>query len=208
MEREETMKRAWIFPGQGSQYIGMGKNFFEQFDLVKNYFERASQVLSFDLAKLCLTGQEEELKLTFNAQPAILTLSVALAELLIEKGVPRPQIIAGHSLGEFSALVFNGNLQFEDAIAIVHERGLAMQEAVPKGEGGMLALVGGNFDQVKEMLKHLPKGAILEVANDNGGGQIIVSGNLAGNDCCKNEAKNHGIRRAMPLPVSAPFHSS
>ena len=202
------MKTAWLFPGQGSQYVGMSQVWLERFPIVEDYFKKADEVLGFSLSELVKDGSDDELRLTFNAQPAILTLSVALTEVLRNQGFPEPDFVAGHSLGEFSALVAKGVLSFEDAVSIVHERGKAMQEAMPPGSGGMVALMGATPDKINSLLKDSRINGVLEIANDNGAGQVILSGDKASIESAKEFFKEYEIKKLIDLPVSAPFHSS
>ncbi len=207
------MKKIFLFPGQGSQYVGMGKSLLENFPLAKHTFEEANDAVGFDLKKLCLDGPESDLKLTHITQPAILTHSVAAFRVLTaEKGL-KPDFVAGHSLGEYSALVASGALQFADAARIVNKRGQFMQEAVPVGTGSMAAMIGGTESAVKSLCEAAAKhtGKICEMANFNGGGQIVVSGHkeaveeavrLAGADT------SYAVGKAVLLTVSAPFHCS
>jgi [acyl-carrier-protein] S-malonyltransferase len=207
------VKKIFLFPGQGSQSVGMGKSLVENFPLAKHTYEEANDALRFDLRKLCFEGPEGDLKLTHITQPAILTHSVAAYRVLSAETGVRPDYVAGHSLGEYSALVAAGALTFADAVSLVNKRGQFMQEAVPVGTGGMAAMVGGTEANVKALCDAACKatGKSVEMANFNGGGQIVVSGHkeavdeavrLAGSDPA------YGVGKAVPLPVSAPFHSS
>lgn len=207
-------KRIFLFPGQGSQSVGMGKSLFENFEIAKRTFEEASDAMGFDLKKLCFEGPESDLKLTHNTQPAILTHSVAAFRVLTSESALRPDFVAGHSLGEYSALVAAGSLNFADAVRLVNKRGKFMQEAVPVGTGAMAAMVGAEESKVKSLCDAASKatgGKVCEMANFNGGGQIVVSGHkeaveeavrLAGSDTA------YGIAKAVLLQVSAPFHCS
>lgn len=207
------MKKIFLFPGQGSQSVGMGKSLIENFTVAKHLFEEANDHLKFDLKKLCLEGPESDLKLTQNTQPAILTHSVAAFLVLSQETGHKPDFVAGHSLGEYSALVAARAIAFGDAVKLVNKRGQFMQEAVPVGTGGMAAMVGGTEAGVKSLCEAASRatGKSCEMANFNGGGQIVVSGHkeavdeavrLAGSDPA------YGVAKAVPLPVSAPFHSS
>ncbi|RZA09686.1 MAG: [acyl-carrier-protein] S-malonyltransferase [Proteobacteria bacterium] len=207
------MKKIFVFPGQGSQNVGMGKSLVENFPLAAQLFEEANDALHFDLRKLCFEGPEADLKLTHITQPAILTHSVAAYRVLSAETGVKPDYVAGHSLGEFSALVAAQVLSFADAVVLVNKRGKFMQEAVPVGTGGMAALIGGTEANVKALCDAAAAGTgkACEMANLNGGGQIVISGHkeaideavrLAGADPV------YGIAKAVLLSVSAPFHSS
>ncbi|MGI6343576.1 MAG: ACP S-malonyltransferase [Bacillota bacterium] len=197
---------AFVFPGQGAQYPGMGKELAARFPLVEEYFQRADAALGWPLSRLCFEGPAAELTLTENAQPAILTLSCAVAALVQEETGLQPAAGAGLSLGEYSALVVSGMLDFEDAVRLVARRGKYMQEAVPAGVGSMAAIFGLSDDQVEELCRQTP--GIVEPANYNSPGQIAVSGEKqAVADFCT-AARAAGARRALELQVSAPFHCS
>jgi len=190
-------KVAFVFPGQGSQFVGMGK------DWAEGFLEEADRILGFDLKKICWLGPEEELKRTEIQQPAILTISAAAYELLKKKGV-KPEVVAGHSLGEYSALVAAGSIKFADAVKIVHLRGRFMQEAVPQGVGAMAAVLGASRDKIMEICRQV--GGV-QLANLNGPDQVVISG-LAGSVAAAGQKlKEAGAKRIIPLPVSAPFHS-
>jgi [acyl-carrier-protein] S-malonyltransferase len=192
------MKTAFVFPGQGSQFVGMGK------DLAEKYLEQANQILGFDLKKLCLEGPAEELKKTEITQPAVLTISVAAFELLKSKKVVMPEALAGHSLGEYSALVAASALSFEDAVKIVHVRGKFMQEAVPLGEGAMAAVIGAENSLVKDICQQTGE---VWPANYNSPGQIVISGKKRDVETACERLNQAGVKRIVPLAVSAPFHS-
>ena len=173
--------KALLFPGQGSQIVGMGSEFYKNFDIVKNIFSEADEKLKYKISDIILEGPENELKLTQNTQPAILTVSYSIFSVVKKEAnfnFKDFKFFAGHSLGEYSALVSAGALKFTDAIYLLHERGKAMQEAVPVGEGGMLAVLNLKFDEVKEYISKINSKGICEIANDNADGQIIVSGNI------------------------------
>ncbi len=199
----------FLFPGQGSQFVGMGKEIFQQYSEVKRTFEEASDTLGFSLEKLCFEDQENRLNLTEFTQPAILTLSTAISRLLQAKGHFNLNCVAGHSLGEYSAMVALGALSFSDAVKAVHFRGQAMQRAVPVGVGAMAAYLGNSGEHVFELCKSLTNSKeVVEVVNFNSPGQLVLSGhkNAVENACALIAEKKLG--KAKLLPVSAPFHSS
>ena len=197
---------AFIFPGQGSQYVGMGKEFFENFREARDVFQEADDVLHLPISSLCFEGPEEALKLTENTQPAVLTTSIAALRVLqAEKGVI-PRLAAGHSLGEYSALVVSGALAFADAVEIVRLRGRFMQEAVPVGEGAMAAILGMERGQVEKLCEEAAQGEVLTPANFNCPGQIVIAGHAKAVERAIERVKKEG-KKAVPLPVSAPFHS-
>ena len=197
---------AFIFPGQGSQYVEMGKEFHDQFRAAREVFEEADDTLRFSISKLCFQGPEEELKLTENTQPAILTTSIATFKVLqTEKGI-NPQFAAGHSLGEYSALVASGALSFAEAVQTVRLRGKFMQEAVPVGEGAMAAILGMEREDVERLCEEVAAGEILSPANFNCPGQIVIAGHSNAVQRAIERVKQEG-KRATLLPVSAPFHS-
>ena len=198
---------AFLFPGQGSQYAGMGKALAEVFPVARAVFEEADRALGFALSRLCFEGPEDELKLTANTQPAILTVSVAAYRVLEEKGV-RPAFVAGHSLGEYSALVAAGSLALADAVRVVRRRGTYMQDAVPAGEGAMAAILGLAADKLAEVCRQAAQGQVVSPANLNSPGQIVISGHTAAVERAMEAAKAAGAKRAIRLPVSAPFHCS
>ncbi len=197
---------AFIFPGQGSQYVGMGKEFYDHFRVAKEVFEEADDTLRFSISSLCFQGPEEELRMTENTQPAILTTSIATLKVLqTEKGI-NPQFTAGHSLGEYSALVASGALTFAEAVQTVRLRGKFMQEAVPAGEGAMAAILGMEREEVERLCDEAAAGEVLSPANFNCPGQIVIAGHSKAVQRAIERVKQDG-KRAVLLPVSAPFHS-
>ncbi len=200
------MSYAFLFPGQGSQSIGMGQEWFDHYPTARGAYEEASNALNLDLAELCFKGPEDDLRLTANQQPAILTVSVAIYRVLAERGL-LPQVVAGHSLGEYSALVAAGVLTLEDAVRLVRRRGELMQDAVPLGVGAMAAVIGLENDRLQEIAKAVSTEGVCVLANFNGPGQTVLSGHTAAVEKAALMAKEAGAKRAVLLPVSAPFHS-
>tara|TARA_B100000886_G_C20424600_1_gene493313 strand:+ start:1462 stop:2403 length:942 start_codon:yes stop_codon:yes gene_type:complete len=202
---------ALLFPGQGSQIVGMGSQFYKNFQLVKKIFDISDQKLNYSLSKIILEGSEEDLKLTKNTQPAILTVSYSIFKVLKDEfnfNLNKLKYFSGHSLGEYSALVCAGSLNFEDAIYLLHERGKAMQNAVPIGKGSMLAVLGTKISDINNLLNEREnKKEICEIANDNSEGQVIISGEKKGVDAFQKVLKKNNIK-FIPLKVSAPFHCS
>jgi [acyl-carrier-protein] S-malonyltransferase len=198
-------KTAFVFPGQGSQFAGMGKNLAENHSVARNVFEEADDALGFALSKLCFEGPDADLKLTQNTQPAILTVSVATHEVLKQDGIIA-HYVAGHSLGEYSALVAAGALSFRDAVRMVRNRGRYMQEAVPPGVGAMAAILKLPEGALDGVLVEAAQGEIVSAANLNSGDQIVIAGNAGAVKRAMELAKAAGAKRVVPLQVSAPFH--
>ncbi len=204
-------KFAFTFPGQGSQFVGMGKELAQKYPAASNVFEEVDEALNQNLSKIIFEGPEEELRLTQNTQPALLAVSIAIMKVLNENGISikdNASFVAGHSLGEYSALCAAGTFSLFDAARLLKLRGQAMQQAVPVGEGAMAAILGLEFDEIEEITKQAGQGAICEIANDNAPGQIVVSGNKTAIERAIELAKAMGAKRAILLPVSAPFHCS
>jgi len=201
--------KAFVFPGQGAQYVGMGLEFYKAFDIARKTFDEANDVVGFDLSKLCFEDSSGELKLTANAQPAILTVSVAAFRILSEETDIKADYVAGHSLGEYTALVASGAMEFKDAVSIVRKRGEYMQRAVPLGLGSMAAIVGLEKEEVETICSKVSSnGSIVSAANYNAPGQTVISGNREAVEKASAIAKSKGAKRVVPLAVSAPFHSS
>ena len=202
---------ALLFPGQGSQAVGMGTEFYNNFDIVKKLFKQADERLNFSLSKLILEGPADKLQLTENTQPAILTVSYSIFRVLKDEfnfDLELIKYFAGHSLGEYSALVCAESISFEDALYLLHERGKSMQKAVPIGRGGMVAVLGAKIKEVEKLIESLNnKNWVCEIANDNAEGQVIVSGDKEKIELFKTILKENKIK-TIPLKVSAPFHCS
>lgn len=199
-------KTAFLFPGQGSQYAGMGKDLAENFPVARQTFEEADEALGFKLSSLCFNGPEDDLKLTFNTQPAILTTSIAALRVMQQETGLKADFLAGHSLGEYSALVCGGALSLADAVSTVRSRGTFMQEAVPVGVGAMAAMLSIEADQLAAICEEAAQGEVVAPANFNSPGQIVIAGHAAAVNRAIEIAKGKGFRKAMLLPVSAPFH--
>ena len=199
-------KTAYIFPGQGSQAVGMGKDLFDNFSAAQAVFEQADEALGFSLSEMCFSGDEADLQLTANTQPAILTASVAAFRAMESEGFEPPAFVAGHSLGEYSALVAAGVLDFADAVQAVRKRGTYMQEAVPVGVGAMAAILGLDAAAVEEGCAEAGNGQVCSPANINSPSQVVIAGNSEAVDRACEILKNKGAKRAIKLNVSAPFH--
>lgn len=198
---------AFVFPGQGSQYVGMGKKLFDASPLAREVFQEADEALGFKLSKLCFEGPEEELKLTENTQPAILTVSIAAYRFFKSISDITPHMVSGHSLGEYSALVVAGSLKFADAVKLVRARGSFMQQAVPVGVGAMAAILGADDSIVVEACTKASSFGVVAPANFNSPGQIVISGNSEAVMKAIEILKENGVKKSVILPVSAPFHS-
>ncbi len=197
-------KIAVVFPGQGSQNVGMGRDFYDRYPRARGVFEEADRALKRPLSKLCFEGPQEELQLTENTQPGLLTVSIAIWSLLNE--VLQPDFVAGHSLGEYTALTAAGALRFSDAVRLVRRRGEFMQQAVPVGQGAMLAVLGAEPEKVEALCNEAAQGQILSPANFNCPGQIVIAGHSEAIRRAAEMAQAMGIKRTIPLAVSAPFH--
>ena len=200
------MSIAFIFPGQGSQSPGMGKDLADKFPAARQVFEEADEALGFALSDLCFNGPAEDLQLTENTQPAILTTSVAALRAIESEGFPKPDFVAGHSLGEYSALVAAGALSLTDAVRTVRKRGQYMQEAVPVGAGAMAAILGADIETVSAACAEAAQGEVCSAANINSPSQIVIAGAAAAIDRAIEIVKARGAKRAVKLNVSAPFH--
>ena len=201
---------AILFPGQGSQIVGMGSEFYNKFEIVKKIFKEADEKLNFKISKIILEGPEEKLKLTQNTQPAILTVSYAIFSVLKKEfnfDFKSTKFFAGHSLGEYSALVCAESLKFSDALFLLFERGKAMQEAVPVGQGSMIAVLGLKIDEINDLIKEVKTDGVCEIANDNADGQMIISGDNKSINSLEILLKENK-KKFIPLNVSAPFHCS
>jgi [acyl-carrier-protein] S-malonyltransferase len=199
-------KIAYIFPGQGSQYPGMGKELADTFPVARQIFEEADDALGLKLSAICFSGSDEQLRLTANTQPAILTTSIAVLRVLQQETGLQADFLAGHSLGEYSALVCSGALSFVDAVRTVRARGTFMQEAVPVGTGTMAAMLSIEKEELEDICREAAQGEVVSPANFNSPGQIVIAGSTAAINRAIEIAKGRGFRKAMLLPVSAPFH--
>ena len=202
--------QAILFPGQGSQYVGMGSELYEKYEIVKKIFKDVDETLGFSLSNIILKGPDSELKLTKNTQPAIMTIGVCIFNILKNEfnlKINEVKFFAGHSLGEYTALVCAGSLTLQKAAYLLHERGKAMQEAVPPGQGAMTAILGMSINEIEKEISILPKKGVCEIANDNSDGQVVVSGVKEVIEIL-NENLKKKKKRGIILPVSAPFHSS
>ncbi|HHV73559.1 MULTISPECIES: ACP S-malonyltransferase [unclassified Thermoanaerobacterium] len=201
------MKIAFIYPGQGAQYTGMGKEIYENFAEAREVFEEANDALKYDITRLCFEGPDEELMKTENTQPAILTVSIALTKVLSKRGL-KADVTAGLSLGEYSSLVYSGVLSFKDAVKLVKKRGEYMQNAVPIGIGGMAAIIGLDNEVVENICYNVREFGVVEPANYNCPGQLSIAGEIKALEKAVELAKEKGAKKAVMLPVSAPFHCS
>lgn len=203
--------RAFVFPGQGSQAVGMGKDLAEAYPEAKAVFDEVDEALGQKLSNIMFEGPDDLLRLTENAQPALMAVSMAVVKVIQKKGISLSDhcaYVAGHSLGEYSALCAAGTFSIGDAARLLRTRGQAMQQAVPVGEGAMAAVLGLSFEDAQEVAEQARQGAVCDVANDNAPGQVVVSGHVAAVERAIELAKAKGAKRAIPLPVSAPFHCS
>ena len=201
------MRIAFIFSGQGSQYVGMGKELYDNYPVCRDVFDRANEILQFDIKNMIFNGNRGDLDITENTQPAILTTSIAILRILSEKGI-HPEMVAGLSLGEYSALVASDSIDFESALKLVRKRGQLMQEAVPSGVGAMAAVIGLNEDIIKSNLESISNKGIVEIANYNTPNQIVIGGEKEAVELAEIYLKEAGARRVIPLKVSGPFHTS
>lgn len=199
-------KTAFIFPGQGSQYSGMGRELADTYRVARRVFEEADDALGMKLSEICFSGSDDELKLTANTQPAILTTSIAILKVVEQETDLKPDYLAGHSLGEFSALVCSGTLSLGDAVRTVRARGTFMQEAVPVGSGAMAAILSVDKDVLEDICREAAQGEVISPANFNSPGQIVIAGHTGAVHRAIEIAKSRGFKKALLLPVSAPFH--
>ena len=202
----QKSKIAYVFPGQGSQVVGMGKDLYDNFPSARKVFAEADDALGFSLSKMCFEGTTEDLALTANTQPAILTCSIAAFRAMISEGFANPDFVAGHSLGEYSALVAANAISFKDAVQTVRKRGTYMQKAVPVGVGAMAAILGTDLETIQSVCDEVANGQICSPANINSPNQIVIAGNAEAIDRACELLKERGAKRAIKLNVSAPFH--
>lgn len=201
-------KTGIVFPGQGSQYIGMGRDLYERFDYVRDMFDTADRVLGFPITDLCFNGPEDELRQTYNTQPSLLLVGYAVYEALRREAGVEPFLVAGHSLGEYTALLASGFFTFEEALTITRKRGLLMEEACPKGKGGMVALIGADMEKIAPILVEISHDDYVAVpANLNSAEQVVLSGNAEALKEAVEKLKGTGYKKAVFLNVSGPFHS-
>ena len=202
------MKIAFVFPGQGSQFVGMGKDFYDHYPEARNLFEEANEILQYDISRICFDGPEDTLRLTENTQPALLIHSIMALKILRENGI-NSVLAAGHSLGEFSALVAAGALKFQDAVRLVNLRGKFMQEAVPVGIGSMAAIIGLPIEKIQELCERVSSNSnLVQPANLNSPVQTVIAGHKEAVETVSKDALTAGAKKAVVLPVSAPFHSA
>ena len=202
------MKIAFVFPGQGSQFVGMGKDFYDHYSEARNLFEEANEILQYDISRICFNGPEDTLRLTENTQPALLIHSIMALKILRENGI-NSVLAAGHSLGEFSALVAAGALKFKDAVRLVNLRGKFMQEAVPVGIGSMAAIIGLPIEKIQELCDRVSSNSdLVQPANLNSPVQTVIAGHKEAVETVSKDALTAGAKKAVVLPVSAPFHSA
>jgi [acyl-carrier-protein] S-malonyltransferase len=201
-------KTGIVFPGQGSQYIGMGRDLYERFDYIRDMFDTADGVLGFPITDLCFNGPEDELRQTYNTQPSLLLVGYAVYEALRREAGVEPFLVAGHSLGEYTALLASGFFTFEEALTITRKRGLLMEEACPKGKGGMVALIGADMEKIAPILAEISHDDYVAVpANLNSAEQVVLSGNAEALKEAVEKLKGTGYKKAVFLNVSGPFHS-
>lgn len=209
MEGETILKLGFVFPGQGAQYVGMAQELCDRYPVAKETFEEADEALGFKLSELCFFGPEDSLRLTYHTQPALLTASIAAYRVFQQFSSVIPSVVAGHSLGEYTALVASGTLSFAEAVQLVHRRGRYMDEAVPAGQGAMAAVLGMAAEELSAVCQQASStDEVVELANVNCPGQIVISGTALGVERASQLAKEQGAKRVIPLVVSGPFHCS